>query len=52
MASKGTHVEGTDGTDHEYRQRVAPKYSLIVELRKTIRFYIKLSVGLPFTLLG
>ena len=45
MASRGQHVAGTDGKDFAFRERVEPKYAIIAELRKTLRFYIKLSVG-------
>eukprot|EP00042_Codosiga_hollandica_P012576 m.28328 g.28328 ORF g.28328 m.28328 type:complete len:169 (-) comp40124_c0_seq1:63-569(-) len=45
MASTGKHVAGTDGSDHSFRETVNDRYKKTAEFRKTLRHYIKLSVG-------
>jgi hypothetical protein len=46
MASRGAHVQGTNGQDHAFRETVSNRYILIVELRKKLRAAIKYSVGM------
>lgn len=57
MASKGSYVAGTDGSDYAFRQRVVERYSSMVTTRRRVKSLLYVTmishVGfVAFTLLG